>query len=255
MATRKQPLTAADPGETLARLWRVAPATAARGPRQGLSLDGIVDVAVRMADDKSLDAVTMRRLAEQLGIVPMSLYTYVRDKAELIELMVDRVYAKMSRGRPRSRTWEARLRAVLDDNRELYREHPWLTEVSVHRPPLGPGVMAKYEYELGALSPTGLDDVELDAALTHALGFVASCARAAADKRATERESRMSDAAWWKANEALLATVFDPKRFPTAARVGAAAGERHGAAYDPDFMYAFGVERVVDGIAALISAR
>jgi hypothetical protein len=82
---------------------------------------------------------------------------------------------------------------------------------------------------------------------------VASCARAATDKRAIERDTRMSDAAWWRANEALLATMFDPTRFPTATRVGAAAGEYHGAAYDPDFMYSFGVQRVVEGLEALIA--
>lgn len=246
---------AADPGKALARLWRVAPTATARGPRQGLDLDRIVASAVQLADDEGIEAVSMRRLADRLGVVPMTLYTYVPDKAELLELMVDGVYAAMERARPRDGSWQARLRAVLDDNRALFRQHPWLSDVPVHRPPLGPGVIAKYDYELAALEPTGLGDVALDAALAWALGFVASAARAAADKRAVERESRMSDRDWWQANEALLAQMFDAARFPMATRVGAAAGEKHGAAYDPDFMYAFGVERVVDGIAALIARR
>lgn len=82
--------------------------------------------------------------------------------------------------------------------------------------------MAKYEYELCALEGTGLPDVELDAALTHLLGFVQTCARMGADDRAAQQDSAMTDEQWWAANADLLARVFDAERYPVAARVGAA---------------------------------
>src|SRR5262250_3052406 len=63
-----------------------------RGPRPGLSLGRIVDAAVRVADAEGLDAVSMSRVAAELGTAPMSLYRYVTAKDELLALMVDAAY-------------------------------------------------------------------------------------------------------------------------------------------------------------------
>lgn len=145
--------------------------------------------------------------------------------------------------------------AVADDNRALYRAHPWIAAASTSRPPLGPGLMAKYGYELRAFEGTGLSDVDLDAVLTHVLGFVRTCARMAFDARAARQDSAMTDEQWWAANADLLARVFDAERYPVAARVGAAAGAAHGGAHAPDRAYASGLARVRDGLAALIRER
>ncbi|MFJ1756690.1 TetR/AcrR family transcriptional regulator [Kitasatospora sp. NPDC088134] len=244
--------SAGDPAQTLALLWGVPTGTGRRGPRQAHSTTDIAATAIRIADAEGLDALTMRRLAQELGLSPMALYTYVPGKAELLDLMLDTLYAEMPRSTPAGSDWRARATAVADDNRALYAAHPWTTAVPTSRPPLGPGLMAKYEYELRALEGTGLDDLQLDAALTHLLGFVHTCARMAADERAAQQDSAMSDADWWSANAELLARVLDPARYPTATRVGAAAGEAHSAAYHPDHAYTFGLARTLDGLAALI---
>jgi AcrR family transcriptional regulator len=243
-----------DPTRTLELLWRdvLPPAKGQRGPKQGLTVGAVVDAAVALADAEGLDAVTMRALAGKLGIAPMALYTYVPGRAELLDLMLDAVYAGMARRKPKGRDWRSRLEAVAHDHHALFAAHAWLSEVSTLRPPLGPGQMAKYEYELQALEGVGLDDVEQDAALTFVLGFVESCARTAADMRAARRESQLGDEAWWKQNAPLLERMFDPERYPTAARVGAAAGTAHGAAHSPEHAYVFGLERVLDGLAARI---
>ncbi|WP_338265595.1 TetR/AcrR family transcriptional regulator C-terminal domain-containing protein [Corallococcus caeni] len=242
-----------DPTRTLELLWRESlPAKGQRGPKQTLTVTAVVEAAVALADAEGLDAVTMRALAGRLGIAPMALYTYVPGRAELIDVMLDTLYAGMARRKPKARNWRSRLEAVAHDNRALFTEHPWLADVSTTRPPLGPGQLAKYEYELQALEGVGLDDVAQDAALTFVLGFVESSARAASDQRAARLESRMSDGDWWEANAPLLTRMFDAERYPTASRVGSAAGAAHGAAYDPDHAYAFGLERILDGLAALI---
>ncbi|UJR80021.1 TetR/AcrR family transcriptional regulator [Sandaracinus amylolyticus] len=248
---------AGDPARTLELLWRASRELDApqRGPRPTLSIDAVVEAAIELADADGIDALSMRSLAQRFGVAPMALYTYVPGKAELLDLMVDHAYRTMPRSTPRGASWRARIAEVADDNLALHRRHPWLARVATHRPPLGPGLMAKYDHELRALEGTGLDDVEMDAALTFVLGFVASCASAAVDERAAERESAMADQAWWAANAPLLARVLDPTRFPVAARVGAAAGEAHGAAYSPEHAYAFGLERVLDGLEVLITRR
>ena len=245
--------SAGDPARTLELLWRqpVDGATR-RGPRQGRSVDEIVATAIALADTEGLDAVTMRRVAQALGVAPMTLYTYIPGKAELLDLMLDAVYGQMARTDLTGKPWRGRLEAVANDNRALFDAHPWAATVSPSRPPLGPGLMAKYEHELRAFEGAGLDDVEMDAALTYLLGFVQSSARAAADAQATGRESQLSDEQWWAAHAPLLARVFDHTKYPTAARVGTAAGAAQGAAYSPDHAYAFGLRRVLDGLGALI---
>ena len=112
--------------------------------------------------------------------------------------------------------------------------------------------MGKYEHELTAFEDMGLGDVTRDACLTHLLAFVQGWARSAADTRAAQTESAMSDRQWWQANAPLLEKVFDAERYPTAVRVGSAAGEAHGTAYDAEHAYEFGLARVLDSFEALV---
>jgi AcrR family transcriptional regulator len=246
---------AGDPARTLQLLWRDPAAVPRHGPRQGLSIDAVVDTATDLADAEGLDAVTMRRVAQELGVVPMTLYTYVPGKAELLDLMLDGAYARMTRTDSSGRPWRQRLAAIAAENWDLFEAHPWAAAVSTIRPPLGPGQMAKYEHELSAFGGLGLDDVTVDDCLTCLLTFVQASARAAADARAGQRDSALDDEQWWAANAPLLARVFDERAYPAAARVGAAAGAAHGSAYNPGHAYDFGLQRVLDGLAALIDGR
>ncbi|MBB4959316.1 AcrR family transcriptional regulator [Micromonospora polyrhachis] len=243
-----------DPKRSIELLWGLQDRPR-RGPKPRFTVAQIAQAAIDLADREGLTALSMRRVADQLGVTAMSLYTYVPSKAELLDLMLDTAYREMVRTEPADDSWRARLTAIADDNRILYERHPWLADISTGRPPLGPGVMAKYEHELRALDGLGLDDVEMDAALTFLLGFVQTCARAAADARAAEHERAMSDQQWWESNAPLLEKVFDTTKYPTAARVGAAAGEAHGAAYSPTHAYDFGLDRILDSLAVLIEAR
>jgi AcrR family transcriptional regulator len=241
--------SAGDPARTLQLLWRDFTPGQRRGPRRGLSIDAVVDAATAIADAEGLDAVTMRRVAQALEVVPMTLYTYVPGKAELLDLMLDAAYARMPRTDTTGRPWRDRVTAIAEENRALYERHPWAALVSTARPPLGPGQMAKYEHELTALDGLGLSDVEMDDCLTYLLTFVQACARAA------QHDSAMDDQQWWETIEPLLARVIDEDAYPTAARVGTAAGAAHGSAYNPDHAYAFGLRRVLDALDALVDHR
>ncbi len=241
-----------DPARTLALLWRDPAALRRHGPRQGLSIDAVVAAATQVADTEGLDAVTMRRVAKTLGVAPMTLYTYVPGKAELLDLMLDAAYTSMPRLDTSGQPWRRRLATIAEENKALFENHPWAATISTIRPPLGPGMMAKYEHELAALEGLGLDDVLMDASLTYLLGFVQAWARAAADARAGQQDSAVDDNAWWATSGALLARVLDETAYPVAARVGSAAGAAHGSAYSPDHAYAFGLERVLAGLSLLI---
>jgi AcrR family transcriptional regulator len=226
-----------------------------RGRRPGLSLDRVVEAAIAIADAEGLEASTMRRVAQDLRVVPMTLYTYVPDKAALLDLMLDRLYLRMPRTPFAQLPWRERLRTIAAENRTLYRQHPWVAGLSASRPPLGPGLMAKYEHELQGFAGAGLDDVETDSALTYLLGFVQASARVAADARAVAARSRQTDLQWWAERGPVLVEIFDPHTYPTATRVGAAAGAAHGGVVNPEQAYAFGLERVLDGLGVLIESR
>jgi AcrR family transcriptional regulator len=246
---------AGDPARTLQLLWRDPAAVPRHGPRQGLSVDAVVDAATELADAQGLDAVTMRQVARALGVVPMTLYTYVPGKAVLLDLMLDAAYARMPRTDTSGQPWRQRLAVIAGENRRLFEIHPWAATVSTIRPPLGPGQMAKYEHELSAFDGLGLDDITIDDCLTYLLSFVQACARAVADARDMQRETTMDDGQWWAANAPLLARILDEDAYPTAARVGTAAGAAHGSAYNPGHAYDFGLPRVLDGFAPLINNR
>jgi Tetracyclin repressor-like, C-terminal domain len=176
---------------------------------------------------------------------------YVPGKAELLDLMLDRVYGQMPRD-PWPEDWRRRVTALARANRALYEAHPWAAAIGPGRPPLGPGLMAKYEHELRALEGIGLDDLQMDAALTFVLDFVRASALAAQHADAARSESGMTDEQWWEANAPLLERILDPGAYPTAARVGTAAGAAQGGAYSADHAWEFGLDRILDGLAALI---
>lgn len=248
---------AGSPSTTLALLWGLSDeAPRRKGPARSVTVAQVVEAALTLADEQGLAALTMRAVAERVGISTMSVYTYVPGKPELLDLMVDALYARMERGAFDGESWRERVSTVAEENRMLLLQHPWMTEVAaLSRPPLGPGLMAKYEHELAAFDDTGLSDVDMDAALTWVLGFVQAHCRAAHDARRATTDTAMSDAEWWRANQPILARAFDPEKYPRAVRVGAAAGEAQGSAWNEERAWEFGLARTLDGLAALIDGR
>lgn len=242
-----------DPRRSIDLLWgRVGTSAARRGPRPKFTVPGIVAVAIALADAEGLAAVSMRRVAEQLGVTAMSLYTYVPSKAELLDVMVDAVSGEAVRDAYAGTGWRERVTEVATGNWELYRRHPWLLQVATSRPVLGPNTIAKYDFELRAFEGTGVGDVQTDLLLSLVLDYVTGAVRAAVLADQAEQRTGRSDDEWWAAYAPLLAEVLDPERFPTAARVGSAAGEEYGPG-DPGRAFAFGLQRVLDGIALFVS--
>lgn len=237
-------------------LWRrdVVEVKEKTGPKPGLSVDRLVSRAIELADREGLEALTIRRLAKELGVGAMSLYNYVADKSELLELMIDEVYLAMPELGPTT-SWREGVTALASQNFELYRRHPWLTETYSERPPLGPGVIGKYDRELAVLDGLGLSDVELDAALSFVLNFVRSAARDEIQAARVLALTQASNSDWWQAQEKVLSTLLPAGKYPLAERVGSAAGEHNQGAYNVGFAYTFGLERVLDGLASLIPTK
>jgi hypothetical protein len=185
----------------------------------------------------------------------MSLYTYVPGKGELLDLMTDAVCAETARPEPGESTWREQLSQIAHENWALYHRHPWLLQVATSRPVLGPNLVAKYDYELRAVDCLGLTDVEMDMTIALLSDFVHGAVRGAINHAQAEQQTGMSELEWWERFQPLLAKVFDPERFPTASRVGAAAGEEFQAAAAPSRTFEFGLQRLLDGLEALVGGR
>ncbi|MFI7537452.1 TetR/AcrR family transcriptional regulator [Streptosporangium sp. NPDC049376] len=245
----------ADPARSLALLWRAH----GRPGRSGLTIRAIVEAAVELADTEGIEAVSMRQVAERLRVGTMSLYTHVPGKTELVDLMVDtaygRLYDDVDAPSAQPGGWRGALRFVAARNWDLYLRHPWMLQVTGGRPALGPNAVLKYEAELRPLDGIGLTDLEMDAVLTLVLTHVEGTARTRASLEEARRDSGLTDDEWWVANAPLLDKVADESRFPVASRVGQAAGQEYDAPADPEVALTFGLDRILDGVATLITGR
>ncbi len=231
-------------------LWRdhpAAPTGGSRGPRARVSTGGVVDAAIRLADADGLAAVTIRRLAGELDVSTMSIYTHVNSRDDLLVLMADAVNGRMERPPHGRLGWRRRVRRLAETNLDQLGRHPWLLDVTDSRTALGPGTIAKYDHELAALAPLELDPVACDAALTFVLDFVRSSARA---RRPDPHAGDLAES--WPAWSGRLAAYLGAD-YPLAQRVGAAAGEAMGDVTSPTMAWEFGLARVLDGLAALAS--
>lgn len=147
----------------------------ARTPRaakgQAFTRDDLAATAVALADRDGLDVVSMRRVAAELGITAMSLYWYVDTKDQLIELMVDRVFAE--RQPPTGDDWRSRLRSIGADTLEIYRDHPWFVHAFGRPGTLpGPGQLRHWNDHVRALTDPAITPRLAPQDLTLAVGTV-----------------------------------------------------------------------------------
>ena len=131
-----------------------------RGPKPGLSVDGIVDAAIRIADAEGLEAVSMARVAKELGFTTMSLYRYVSSKDELLQLMWNASAQGAESLDLRGRRLRERLRRWSMVQRDMLDRHPWITQMPMAAPPLAPNSLTFVERGLETLDGTGIADAD-----------------------------------------------------------------------------------------------
>src|SRR5689334_21151430 len=129
----------ADVDRTLTLLWRRVLGTpqGSRGPRQRVSVDEVVRAGIEVADAEGLDAFSMRKVADRLGLKLMSVYTYVPGKSELIGLMIDEVLGEVELPAHPDRLRD-RMSLIVRMTWDQYHRHPWLLQADQSRPWIGP---------------------------------------------------------------------------------------------------------------------
>ena len=254
-----------DARRTLALLWGTTEAST-RGPKPGLDVETIVAAAIAVADAEGLGALSMRKVAERLGRSVMSLYTYVPGKAELLDVMLDRVQAESPRNYDRSAGWRPAVEAMARSALAFYERHPWVLQVSTSRTSMGPHEFDAYETALSLLDGIGLTGLQMQRAVGAIDAFVRGSAKNLADARAGEGATGMSDDEWWFARRALLdemtADVW-AERYPVSTRLDTeehvfeqperAPGDATGyMERDVIDAFDFGLQLLLDGIEALV---
>jgi AcrR family transcriptional regulator len=221
-----------------------------KGPKPGLSLERIVETGMRVAAREGLDAVSMNRIAAELDASTMSLYRYVRAKEELLALMVDAAFATPPAPPAAGEGWRPALSRWVRDHLAVLRRHPWVVRIPLGGPPIMPHQVVWFERALSCLKETGLTGAEKLSVLLLVNGFVRNEALLSADLHGAARASGTTLERATAAYGRLLSGLIDPQRFPELSAI-VAAGLFDGTG-DTDDDFDFGLERILDGIAARI---
>ncbi|MCX4906521.1 TetR/AcrR family transcriptional regulator [Streptomyces sp. NBC_00878] len=233
---------------TLHLLWDTGPRPS-RGPKPGLTLDRIVEAAVRIADADGLEAVSMRRLSTELGTGTMSLYRYVPGKGELLDLMLDRVQRSAADTSVFGENWRSTLEVLGRESLALYQRHPWLLKVNQSRPVLGPSAIDGMEKVISRIRPMGLSDPELVSVVILIDSYVTGAARTQLYAQEAEHRTGLTDAEFWAAQAPVLEQVMTSGRYPVMASLAEDA-------FGPDFdHFDFGLQRILDGLETLVQRR
>ncbi|MER6950129.1 TetR/AcrR family transcriptional regulator [Nonomuraea sp. NPDC000554] len=214
--------------------------------RQAPSVEQIVRTAVVIADAEGLAALSMRRVAAELGSGTASLYRYVASRDDLLDLMIDKVHGED--GPPTlSGDWRADLTSVAQHTRATLLRHPWLGSELTGRPALGANSLRQQDVALtaaAALTP----DITLaanvvDAVLAYVFGTVA---QELAELQA-QRRSGLTEEQWRAGVGPYIREVIDSGAYPQFARRVIEAEDS-----TPDERFAFGLACVLDGAEARV---
>ncbi|MEN3305469.1 MAG: hypothetical protein V7603_1671 [Micromonosporaceae bacterium] len=228
-----------------------APSAPRRVPRQAeLAPARIVSTATAIADSEGLAALSMRRLATELGVATMALYRHVRGKDELVLMMAESLFAQIPPPRSPPRGWRAQLEAIARLQWTVYGQHPWLAPViSVTRPQLMPNGMAHTEWTLRALGGLGLDpNTRLHAAIT-LLAYVRGLAMNFESEARARQDTGMTDQEWVESQDAAYGAAFAAGPYPVLASLTADSRID----LDLDSLFEFGLRSLLDGYAVRIT--
>ncbi|WP_433462860.1 TetR/AcrR family transcriptional regulator C-terminal domain-containing protein [Spirillospora sp. CA-128828] len=125
-------------------------------PKRPLTQELVVDTGIRVLDAEGLEAVTMRRVAQELGTGPASLYAHVSGKEELRELMLDRIAAEVRIPVPDPERWQEQLKELAREVRRVYTSHRDIAMVSMGHIPTGPHLLDVAEAQLALMRAGGV---------------------------------------------------------------------------------------------------
>lgn len=227
---------------------RAARSRAAGGSEPDLTRDRVVRAAIGIADAEGLAALSMRRVAAELGVATMTLYRYVSGKDDLVRLMAEIAFGEETFPDPPPQGWRARLDAAARMQWATHRRHPWTVRVvSVTRPQLIPTGMAHTDWAMGATDGLGLDAPTMMLVAVSLAGFVQGLAVNLESEVEAQRDTGVTSEEWMESQEWMLEMITSG-RFPMLARLA----DHPDFDMDLDTLFEFGLKLILDGVAVMI---
>ncbi|MEU1388657.1 MULTISPECIES: TetR/AcrR family transcriptional regulator C-terminal domain-containing protein [unclassified Nonomuraea] len=217
--------------------------------RPALTREAVVAAAVAIADAEGLGAVSIRRVAAELGARTMTLYSYIERKEDLLALMADEIAAEVLVEEPLPEDWRAALLLLAGREREVVRRHPWRVELISQRVAVGPNGLRHVEQKLSAFDGLGVDRLRawryLAAFNDYMTGFVVREAL----ERGQPREGGVNEAERAAVAEPYIRELIEGGEFPRLAPMI----EQGVAGADDNFRR--GLSWVLDGIEGDLHGR
>lgn len=238
-----------DARRSLELLWGVESALR-RGRKPRVTSAEIIAAGIVMADREGLDAVSMRKVAEEVGVTAMAIYSHVPSKAVLVDAMLDHVLADVTREEPPAGSWREQLAWTAHRTWTVYRDHPWLLTVTMMRRPFGPNLLAALEANLRSVSGLGLGPGEMFRIVNTVEDYVYGALAAHLAAERSEADSGISNQEWFQHHGQLVDRFVDFDDYPVLASL-----------WDIDQLiehrsdFDFGLHRVLDGIERYITNR
>ena len=196
-------------------------APAEEAERTRLTQAAVVDRALALADASGLDALTIRKLATELGVTPMALYWHFRGKEELLEGLAERVWSEIDISVDPAAAWPDQLRGLLESLLAVLRAHPAASELLMRKHTLSMGESALWTGIMLVMSEPGAELLD--------------------DDERTEMQRK---------KQVALATL-SPARFPRLVECAVPLTNCD----DPAWHYGFGVDMFMAGVTALAASR
>lgn len=240
---------------TYAAAWGVREQPA-KGPKRGLGLEQVVAAGVEVASADGLAAVSMSRVASELGLSAMALYRYVKSKDELLDLMVDSALgaAVLGVSIDEDSHWRTKLENWIWAELAAYREHPWALGVTVNGPPLAPNHVRWLELGLRCMSGLNIEAYEKISIVMLLTSYTRSWAALSGDLQAAFESADPEAITKLTQYGQLLRLLANRADFPALFEV-IDTGIFEEEDDDPDYDFRFGLARLLDGIEALVRSR
>ncbi|WP_373069453.1 TetR/AcrR family transcriptional regulator [Gemmatimonas sp.] len=226
-------------------------AQSTRGPKASLTPDEVVQVAMQLADEDGLSAVTMSAVSARLGFTTMAIYRYFPSKEALLDAIVDAGMGLPPRAPTCRGDWRSELAQWARAKRAMLCARPWLAELPFVAAPHGPNWLSWLEAVIDSLAGTGLDSADMGEVLSILDGYTRG-ASDTATSLARARARGLSAAQWAAEVGADLGRAIGDPRFPHFAALLTTPSTKPTRTMDESFE--FGLARVLDGIERYVNA-
>ena len=212
--------------------------------RVALTPRTVVEGALALAEAEGLEAVTIRRLARELGVTPMALYWHFRSKDELLEGVAARIFEEIDLSVDASATWPEQMRALLGSMLGVLRAYPSAAILLSTRTVSSERGLLATEVALDILRRGGFSPTEATQVARHALSTITNLAGGEPGVVAREEPEELVDA---RRRARRYMESLPPERYPRLVEAATPLSE----GVDPDAYYAFGLDLLLAGIEAM----